>query len=260
MGWAKSASTGRRKTTYQVPMPATIPLREAPIGVVGNSSSSSPAVTMHSPGSAEAQVDSPKRNRVRRKRRPLPVYDVSTGEDLETPVNLDNTLLQAMFPYLEIALGQVPPPATRSSPKQVEAHWQAVLEDLSGDLGEKEGFSLDIATGARKEGRFMFTNGQVGRQVADTFEKIMAYGGLLASPCLRPPQLVEDLRILVVPEGEMGTGDCAGKMSAELAARPATSRKAAGKSLANTVPLSRPKRSNSSTSAPTATPADMDSG
>jgi len=45
----------------------------------------------------------------------------------------------------------------------------------------------------------------------------MAYGGLLASPCLRPPQLIEKVRILVVPEGEMGTGDCAGKMSAQLA-------------------------------------------
>ena len=77
--------------------------------------------------------------------------------------------------------------------------------------------TLDIATGARKEGRFMFTDGQVGRQVADTFEKIMAYGGLLASPCLRPPQLIENVHILVVPEGEMGTGDCAGKMSTELA-------------------------------------------
>ena len=148
---------------------------------------------------------------------------MATGEDLETPVNLDNTLLQVMFPDLDIVLGQVPPPPFRSSPEQVEAHWQAVLEDLAHDLGDQEGLTrhvpmaLDIATGARKEGRFMYTDGQVGRQVADTFEKIMAYGGLLASPCLRPPQLVENVRILVVPEGEMGTGDCAGKMSAELA-------------------------------------------
>ena len=47
----------------------------------------------------------------------------------------------------------------------------------------------------------------LGRQVADPFEKIMAYGGLLASPCLRPPQLIENVHILVVPEIEMGTGD-----------------------------------------------------
>jgi hypothetical protein len=182
----------------------------------------------------EAEGELPKRER-----RPLPVYDVATGENLETPVNLDNTLLQAMFPdpssssgqapstgsgqALEIALGQVPPPPPRSSPEQVEAHWQAVLEDLSRNLNDQDGsarhgaMALDIATGARKEGRFMYTDGQVGRQVADTFEKVMAYGGLLASPCLRPPQLIENVRILVVPEGEMGTGDCAGKMSAELA-------------------------------------------
>jgi len=45
----------------------------------------------------------------------------------------------------------------------------------------------------------------------------MAYGGLLASPCLRPPQFIEDVRVLVVPEGDLGTGDCAGKMSQRLA-------------------------------------------
>ena len=192
MGWAKSASTGRRKTTYRVPMPDTTALREAPIGLAA-------AGTVRAPILVEAKVELPKRVR-----RPLPVYDVATGEDLETPVNLDNTLLQVMFPDLEIALGQVPPPPPRSSPEQVEAHWQAVLEDLCRDLpvlagrpgGDQPGVTLDIATGARKEGRFMYTDGRVGRQVADTFEKIMAYGGLLASPCLRPPQLVENVRIL----------------------------------------------------------------
>ncbi len=153
----------------------------------------------------------------------VPTYDVSTGEDLEIPVNMDNSLLQVMFPDLEIALGQVPPPPPRSSPEQVEAHYQAALEDLARDLADQEGsarhgnMALDIATGARKEGCFLFTDGLVGRQVADTFEKIMAYGGLLASPCLQPPQHLEGVRVLVVPEGEMGTGDCAGKMSAELA-------------------------------------------
>ncbi|MGD2207338.1 MAG: hypothetical protein PVH17_11230, partial [Anaerolineae bacterium] len=156
----------------------------------------------------------------------LPVHDVATGEDLETPVNLDNTLLQAMFPDLEVALGQVPDPPPGSNPEQVEAHYQAALEDLStcpegiktglaGDLAQP-GVALDIATGARKEGRFTFTDGCVGRMVADTFEKIMAYGGLLASPCLQPPKFIEGVRILVVNEGEMGTGDCAGKIGQRL--------------------------------------------
>ncbi len=153
----------------------------------------------------------------KRDRRALPVYDVATGQDLETPVNLDNTLLQAMFPDLRIALGQVPPPPAHSSPEQLEAYYQAVIQDLARDLADQEGLSLDVATGARKEGRFMYTDGQVGRKVADTFEKVMAYGGLLASPCQHPPQLVEGLRVLVVKQGEMGTGDCAGKMSARLA-------------------------------------------
>jgi hypothetical protein len=168
-------------------------------------------------------------DRPKRDRRALPVYDVASGEDLETPVNLDNTLLQVMFPDLQIALGQVPPPPPRATPEQIEAYWQSVLEDLARDLGGQEGvagqtplagqgnLALDVATGARKEGRFLYTDGAVGRQVADTFEKIVAYGGLLASPCQRPPLFIEGVRILVVSEGEMGTGDCAGKMSAELA-------------------------------------------
>jgi hypothetical protein len=192
MGWARSAASGRRGTTYQLPAPKATPLRE-----------STPGVATVSLGASLPT----------RQRRALPVYDVATGEDLETPVNLDNTLLQVLFPELTVALGQVAPPPC-GSPEQVAAHWQHVVEDLARDL---KGTTLDVATGARKEGRFLFTDGQVGRQVADTFEKIMAYGGLLASPCLRPPQLVKNARILVVPEGEMGTGDCAGKMSTGLA-------------------------------------------
>ncbi|MDD3827097.1 MAG: hypothetical protein PHY79_14115 [Anaerolineae bacterium] len=162
-------------------------------------------------------------DRHKKDRRALQVYDVATGEDLETPVNLDNSLLQVMFPDLQVALGQVPAPPLRATPEQIEAYWQSVLEDLARDLGSQDGvegqavLALDVATGARKEGRFLYTDGQVGRQVAGTFEKIMAYGGLLASPCQQPPQLIEGVRILVVPEGEMGTGDCAGKMSTRLA-------------------------------------------
>jgi hypothetical protein len=141
------------------------------------------------------------------------------------PVNLDNTLLQAMFPDpsvdlergLHIALGQVPPAPHRATPEQLEAHWQSVLEDLARDLVDREGLALDVATGARKEGRFLNTDGQVGRQVTGTLEKIMAYGGLLASPCQYPPRFIEGVRVLVVPEGERGTGDCAGKMSVRLA-------------------------------------------
>jgi len=214
MGWAKSAGTGRRTTIhYQLSAPGAA-LRERPPAEPGGG-----GMKPRAPDPGEVQ-DRPRRNR-----RALPVYDVATGEDLETPVNLDNTLLQAMFADLRIALGQVPPPPLRATPEQIEAYWQLVLEDLARDLpalagrpgGDQEGMSLDVATGARKEGRFMYTDGQVGRQVADTFEKIMAYGGLLASPCQRPPQLIEGVRILVLPEGEMGTGDCAGKISAELA-------------------------------------------
>ncbi len=201
MGWAKSASAGRKATVYQLPTPTAAPLREsAPGGLAVGTGGGLPT----------------------RQRRALPVYDVSTAEDLETPVNLDNTLLQVMFPELEVALGQVAPPPSRSSSEQVEAHWQQVLEDLTRDLDGTPGqgsLALDVATGARKEGRFLFTDGQMGRQVADTFEKIMAYGGLLASPCSRPPQLLKKVRLLVVPEGELGTGDCAGKMSQRLARR-----------------------------------------
>jgi hypothetical protein len=133
-----------------------------------------------------------------------------------------------------LTLGQVPPPPPRICPEQVEAHYPAALENLARDLAcqacqacpdalwasRRAGLALDVATGARKEGRFLFTDGLVGRQVADTFEKIMAYGGLLASPCLQPPKHLDGVLVLVVPEARMawmGTGDCAGKMSAELA-------------------------------------------
>ena len=223
MGWKKSAGAARRKpVSYAASAPAGAALRERPLGGSGIASGAPSAAIPEDARKAQPEqtaqpLDTGEQTRPRRDRRALPVYDVASGEDLETPVNLDNTLLQAMFPDLQIALGQVPPPPPRATAEQLEAHWQAALEDLAKDLAGQDGLALDVATGARKEGRFLFTDGQVGRQVADTFEKIMAYGGLLASPCLRPPQLVEGLRVLVVPEGEMGTGDCAGKMSAELA-------------------------------------------
>ncbi|MBN1658943.1 MAG: hypothetical protein JXA93_11100, partial [Anaerolineae bacterium] len=227
MGWAKSASTGRRRTMYAVTTPASVPLREPaapmagdPVGVDTFPDDQTPSST---PADGEGKPAS------RRNRQVLPVYDVATGEDLETPVNLDNTLLQAMFPDLAIAMGQVPPPPPcprgKDPDQHMQEHWQSALGHLSKDLAgqaclESERgnpLALDIATGGRKEGRFMFTDGQVGRLVADTFEKIMAYGGLLASPCLQPPKFVEGVRVLVVKEGEMGTGDCAGKMSRRLA-------------------------------------------
>ena len=47
----------------------------------------------HDPGTPQDR-----RERARRLRQSLPVYDLSSGEDLETPVNLDNTLLPP-FPY-----------------------------------------------------------------------------------------------------------------------------------------------------------------
>ncbi|MBN1139030.1 MAG: hypothetical protein JXM73_20765, partial [Anaerolineae bacterium] len=214
MGWAKSPSTGRRKAAYQAPTPAATVLREPLARLAAGAGAGGYPTPEPIRPLAEAKAE---RTVPKRQRQALPVYDVSTGQDLETPVNLDNTLLQAMFLDLRIALGQVPPPPPRASPEELEAHWQSVLEDLSRDLAEQGGLSLDVATGARKDGRFMYTDGRVGRQVADTFEKIMAYGGLLASPCLQPPKFVAGVRVLVVPEGEMGTGDCAGKMSERLA-------------------------------------------
>jgi hypothetical protein len=43
-------------------------------------------------------------------------------------------------------------------------------------------------------------------------QKMMAYGGLLASPCIRPGEFFEGVRDLVEPEGAVGTGDHTGKM------------------------------------------------
>jgi hypothetical protein len=217
MGWGKSS--GAKRTAYRLGKPPAAALREAPPGAdagIGFTTGGSAGAVAEIP--AEVPLRAPDMaNASKRDRRALPVYDVATGQDLETPVNLDNTLLQAMFPDLRIALGQVPPPPYQSSPEQLEVYYQTVIQDLARDLADQEGLALDVATGARKEGRFMYTDGQIGRKVADTFEKVMAYGGLLASPCQHPPKFLEGLRVLVVKQGEMGTGDCAGKISRHLA-------------------------------------------
>jgi len=224
MGWSKTAGTGRRGTiSYQLSSPAGVLRERSPAGSGGASAGNEIDSGPREEREAEQPLLSEPAEAVDRPgkdRRALQVYDVATGEDLETPVNLDNSLLQAMFPDLAVAMGQVPPPPACPRGKDPEMHmrehWENVLGHLGRDLAEQEGLALDIATGGRKEGRFMFTDGQIGQMVADTHEKIMAYGGLLASPCLQPPKFVEGVRVLVVKEGEMGTGDCAGKVSRRL--------------------------------------------
>ena len=118
MGWAKSAGVGRRVVTYHASVAAAVSLRERPPGAGADFGAALSGVDAGK-GPGEGQMAEPEQtserievgDRSKRNRRALPVYDVATGEDLETPVNLDNTLLQVMFPDLRVALGQVPPRA-----------------------------------------------------------------------------------------------------------------------------------------------------
>jgi hypothetical protein len=75
-------------------------------------------------------------------------------------------------------------------------------------------YDLVLATGARKHGDFLFAHTPYWKKIAPTFEKIMAYGGIMLTSCREPPRQFKHLRVLIVEEdGEYGTGDCNAKMA-----------------------------------------------
>jgi len=115
-----------------------------------------------------------------------------------------NSVLQSLYPDIEAAVLQVSMDI-------------ADRDDMEAQLAQgHDGLQLDFATGAKKQGEFIATDHQVAHRFWTTPEQTMAYGGNLLTYCTEPPKHLA-LRVLVVEDGEYGTGDCHAKLDAATA-------------------------------------------
>ena len=123
---------------------------------------------------------------------------------LDYRVPFRNSLLQSLYPNVETAVLAV-------------SRDIADRDDMETRLAQGyDGLKLDFATGAKKRGEFIATDRQVAHRFWTTPEQTMAYGGNLLTYCTEPPKRL-GLRVLVVEDGEYGTGDCHAKLDATTA-------------------------------------------
>jgi len=160
--------------------------------------------------------------RADRQRYKIPIYNLTTGQPLPDvkgegtlAIHFDNSAFHSLFPDAELAIVRIPRPPDRASSIEVAEH-QARRRELveQGIEINAKRYDLVLATGARKHGDFLFAHTPYWKKIAPTFEKIMAYGGIMLTSCREPPRQFKHLRVLIVEEdGEYGTGDCNGKMA-----------------------------------------------
>jgi hypothetical protein len=160
--------------------------------------------------------------RADRQRYKTPIYNLTTGQPLpdvkgegNLALNFDNSAFHSLFPDAELAIVRIPKLPDRASPEEIAEH-QARMRELVEQGIEIDGqrYDLVLATGARKHGNFLFAHTPYWKKIAPTFEKIMAYGGIMLTSCREPPRQFKHLRVLIVEEdGEYGTDDCKAKMA-----------------------------------------------
>ena len=133
-----------------------------------------------------------------------PKYDLLQESLLDYRVPFRNSLLQALYPDIQATVIKI---STHADDRA----------DMEARLAEEiNGLRLDFATGAKKRGEFITTNRQVAHRFWATPEQTMAYGNNLLTYCIEPPKRL-GLRVLVVEDGEYGTGDCHAKMCSSFA-------------------------------------------
>ena len=140
----------------------------------------------------------------------LPVFDLVSQQYIPGyVVTLRNTPLQKLYPDVEFAVGTVQDLVTAKEP---DLKLAAQLLDAGFD-----GYKLVGASGSRKDGNAVFARG-----CDDAFTRFFGsnmnainYGSNLLTEC----KVVQEISvsILVVEDGEFGTGDCHAKCSDRIA-------------------------------------------
>jgi hypothetical protein len=134
----------------------------------------------------------------------VPKFDVSVGDWTGYRVPFRDTLLQALYSDIQAAILK-----TNTDPH----HRSQMIAALAAGV---DGLALDFATGAKKHGEFIATDKAVSRRFWETPEQAVAYGSNLLTGCCQPVKRLT-LRVLVVEDGQHGTGDCHAKMCTSLA-------------------------------------------
>src|SRR5215469_13688534 len=120
---------------------------------------------------------------------------------------LDNTLLDALYPGIRVATIEIPG-------AELDDYGRAKVEQALArfTVGGVE-YRLVGASGSAKDGRYYAVNKEFERAISERFqqwpEAAVTYFGILVSPCkVRIED--EDTRVLIVEDHCLGTNDCRG--------------------------------------------------
>ncbi|MGB2888108.1 MAG: hypothetical protein WBC04_10450 [Candidatus Acidiferrales bacterium] len=129
---------------------------------------------------------------------------------------LENTLLQGLYPGIRVARLNVPP-------GKLEDHQENEVQKSmrSFDLDDIR-FRLIGASASAKSGKFYAVDERYEPALAERFRKwpeaAITYFGILVSPCKQRIQL-PDAKVMVVKDRTLGTNDCRGWISRSVFAR-----------------------------------------
>lgn len=133
--------------------------------------------------------------------------------DLEKTAQLQNTLLQGLFPDIRVARLNVPADVLDESQK---ARVEQTMKIVNVDGVQ---FKLVGASGSAKDGKFYAVEAKYERAIAERFlnwpQAAITYFGVLVSPCKVRIEAA-DVRVIVVKDHEFGTNDCRGWISRSL--------------------------------------------
>ena len=125
--------------------------------------------------------------------------------NLET--TLENTLLNALYPGIKVAVVNVPN-------EPLDAYEESQVENAMVDLKFKNTpYKLVGASGSSKDGKFYFVDKDHSQSIAERFQHwpqaAIVYFGILVSSC---KVVIEDpdISVLVVEDHILGTNDCRG--------------------------------------------------
>ncbi|MCI0624287.1 MAG: hypothetical protein L0387_22020 [Acidobacteria bacterium] len=124
---------------------------------------------------------------------------------------LKNTLIEALYPGIEVARVEVPL-------EPLDAFQQALVEQTLAKLSiDGKTFCLVGASGSAKNGKSYAVDAAHAKAVAERFqhwpEAAISYFGILVSECRFGVVTEPAVSILVVPDRQLGTNDCRGWIS-----------------------------------------------
>lgn len=135
--------------------------------------------------------------------------EVKRRVDLKQDMWLDNSLLEAMYPGIRMALVSVP--------SNMEPEEQVLVVNTMANLSyDGTLFKLVGASGSAKNGKFYFSSAEYAEPLSHRFQKwpeaAIVYFGILTSDCQVIAQF-DNCSVLIVPDNELGTNDCRGWIS-----------------------------------------------